>query len=175
MLLCDKTIKKLIETEDLITCPEGVELTPIQPASYDLRLGSSYISTPYGKLPPYTEFIPKDGGLSVPPHQFLLMTTLEKVKIPNNICAFLEGRSSVGRTGIFIHNAGLIDPGFEGQITLEIFNASDHYVDLDYGMRICQIIFHQMDDYCENPYNGKYQNQKGATASRLYLDEEMNK
>lgn len=174
MLLCDKTIKKLIETEDLITCPEGVELTPIQPASYDLRLGSSYITSRYGELPAFSAFIPKE-GLDIPPKTFILMTTLEKVKIPNNICAFLEGRSSVGRTGIFIHNAGLIDPGFEGQITLEIFNASDEFINLKAGMRICQIIFHQMDDYCENPYNGKYQNQKGATASRLYLDEEMNK
>ena len=166
MILCDKTIKRFIDKYDLIELPPDCdEFTKIQPASYDLRLGNSFI---------FQDCDPEitDKPVVIPAHGFVLATTLEKVNIPNYICAFVEGRSSVGRTGLFIHNAGLIDPGFRGQITLELFNASNDEITITPGMRICQIVFHRMDDRCENSYNGKYQDQVDATPSRLYLDEE---
>jgi dCTP deaminase len=94
------------------------------------------------------------------------------VRLPNNLTAFVEGRSSIGRIGLFIQNAGWVDPGFAGQITLELYNASSLPIELKAGRRICQLVFCQMDRPAEFPYNGKYQNQKNATGSRVFLDHE---
>lgn len=177
MILNDETIIEMIFKDNLIYV-DNKEIENgylysdgVQPASYDLKLGKSYICD--RNLPPI--FITDKDQIAIPPKGFVLATTLEYVKIPNDICAFVEGRSSIGRTGLFIHNAGLIDPGFEGQITLELFNASNDTIYLKPGMRICQIVFHAMYKPAVDPYNGKYQNQKNATASKLYLDKEMNK
>jgi len=175
MILNDKTIMDLIFKKDLIYVERNeidngyCYADGIQPASYDLKLGRSYICD--RNLPPI--LITDKELIKIPPKGFILATTLEYVKIPNDICAFVEGRSSVGRTGLFIHNAGLIDPGFEGQITLELFNASDHNIHLKPGMRICQIVFHELNETAMNPYDGKYQKQKNATPSKLYLDKEF--
>ena len=176
MILNDETILELIFKDNLIYVDnEEIEngylySDGIQPASYDLKLGKSYICD--RNLPPI--LITDKDTITIPPKGFILATTLEYVKIPNDICAFVEGRSSIGRTGLFIHNAGLIDPGFEGQITLELFNSSNDTIVLKPGMRICQIVFHTMNEPAVDPYNGKYQHQKNATGSKLYLDKELN-
>ena len=102
-------------------------------------------------------------------HQFLLATTLERVKIPNNVCARIEGKSSLGRLGLCVHvTAGYIDPGFEGNITLELFNCAPLPIVLTPGMKIAQISFHSMDEPAERPYGhpdlgSKYQGQIGVT------------
>lgn len=167
MILSDETILKLIRDEKLIEVPEDVDtFTKIQPASYDLRLGNEFIF-------PDSDPIVTNKPIVIPSHTFVLATTLEKVNIPNYICGFVEGRSSVGRTGLFIHNAGLIDPGFSGQITLELFNAFNDDISITPGMRICQIVFHMLDKPCTDSYNGKYQNQIGTTPTKIYLDEEL--
>ncbi|MEC2647000.1 dCTP deaminase domain-containing protein, partial [Bacillus thuringiensis] len=75
-----------------------------------------------------------------------------------------------GRMGLFIQNAGWVDPGFEGQITLELYNANRLPIKLIKGWRICQLVFAEMDQFAENPYRGKYQGQVNATGSRIYLD-----
>jgi dCTP deaminase len=75
--------------------------------------------------------------------------------------------------GLFIQNAGWVDPGFEGEITLELFNANRCAIELQSGRRVGQLVFAQMDDTALNPYHGKYQGQKGATGSRVFLDEEV--
>ena len=77
--------------------------------------------------------------------------------------------------GIQVQNAGFIDAGFRGQITLEIQNQSMFNVRLYSGMRICQLVYCQMTSPCFNPYNGKYQFQKGATFSRIHQDVEFHK
>ena len=107
------------------------------------------------------------------PGQFVLATTLEYFSLPNHLTAFVEGRSSLGRMGLFIQNAGWVDPGFEGEITLELFNANRCAIELQSGRRIGQLVFAQMDDTALNPYHGKYQGQRGATGSKVFLDREI--
>jgi dCTP deaminase len=74
--------------------------------------------------------------------------------------------------GLFIQNAGWVDPGFEGEITLELYNANRLPIRLEKGRRICQLVFAQMDDIALNPYQGKYQGQRKAMGSRIFMDEE---
>ena len=93
--------------------------------------------------------------------------------MPNNLTAFVEGRSSIGRIGLFIQNAGWVDPGFEGQITLELYNANSLPIKLKKGRRICQLVFCKMDNEAKNPYNGKYQKQRKSVGSRVFEDVEV--
>lgn len=74
--------------------------------------------------------------------------------------------------GLFIQNAGWVDPGFQGEITLELYNANRCAIELKAGRRIGQLVFAQMDNAALHPYNGKYQGQKGATGSKVFLDNE---
>ena len=90
-----------------------------------------------------------------------------------NTFSVVEGRSSLGRLGLFIQNAGWVDPGFHGEITLELFNANRCAIRLQAGRRIGQLVFARMDRAARNPYRGKYQGQRGATGSRVFLDEEL--
>lgn len=90
-----------------------------------------------------------------------------------NTFSVVEGRSSLGRLGLFIQNAGWVDPGFHGEITLELFNANRCAIRLQAGRRIGQLVFARMDRAAQNPYRGKYQGQRGATGSRVFLDEEL--
>ena len=106
------------------------------------------------------------------PGQFVLATTMEYIKLPNDLTAFVEGRSSLGRMGLFIQNAGWVDPGFSGEITLELFNANRCAIELRTGRRVGQLVFAQMDQEALHPYRGKYQEQRGATGSKVYLDVE---
>jgi dCTP deaminase len=174
MILSDRTIKQMINDKRL-------EITPItddqiQPASVDVRLGSHFLKIKehqvgYMSLDQeikYEEFESDD--IIIPPHSFLLATTVEYIKLPDNLTAFVEGRSSIGRMGLFIQNAGWVDPGFEGQITLELFNANRLPIKLIKGWRICQLVFAEMDQVAENPYRGKYQGQRNATGSRIFMD-----
>ena len=109
----------------------------------------------------------------IPAHSFLLATTLEYIKLPNHVTAFVEGRSSIGRMGLFIQNAGWVDPGFEGKITLELYNANSLPIKLQSGRRICQLVFCELDQPAEFPYRGKYQKQDQAIGSRIYKDVEI--
>ncbi len=114
------------------------------------------------------------------PGEFVLATTLERIEIPRDLLVRLEGRSSIGRLGIVIHStAGYLDPGFKGQITLEISNLGRIAVALYPGRRICQVAFEEMSsparaDYGER-HGSKYQGQSAATASRLFQDNEFRK
>ncbi|MCG8485796.1 MAG: dCTP deaminase [Clostridia bacterium] len=174
MILSDGTIKKYLKQGDLKIEPIIEE--QIQPASVDLRLGNHFLkvdentveSMSLDKEIKYLEFTSNE--VIIPPHSFLLATTLEYIKLPNNLTAFVEGRSSIGRIGLFIQNAGWVDPGFEGEITLELYNANRLPIKLTSGRRVCQLVFAEMDKEAVCPYNGKYQKQKSATGSRVYMD-----
>lgn len=85
----------------------------------------------------------------------------------------MEGRSSLGRMGLFIQNAGWVDPGFEGEITLELFNANRCAIELRSGRRVGQLVFARMDAPAQFPYCGKYQGQRGATGSHIFMDQEI--
>ena len=174
MILSDITITKLMETNELSISP--IESGQIQPASVDIRIGTSFSVVEddcngilhLGKEIAY-KTLETDKYLLLP-GQFVLATTMEYFKLPNNMTAFVEGRSSIGRLGLFIQNAGWVDPGFEGEITLELFNANKCAIMLEAGRRVGQLVFAQLDMHAANPYCGKYQRQRGATGSRIYLD-----
>lgn len=174
MILSDRTLMKMLDENSLIVKP----LTDgqIQPASIDIRLGNTFSiveDSPTGIISLETEIkyktIQTDTYLLLP-GQFVLATTMEYFELPDNLTAFVEGRSSLGRMGLFIQNAGWVDPGFKGEITLELYNANRCAIELKAGRRVGQLVFALMDDHAINPYNGKYQGQLGATGSRVYMD-----
>ena len=176
MIYSDATIRKKIHN-GLIHIDPYIR-DNVQPASVDVTLSNKFLEPKYSgaiinldKPIRYTEYIAdKTNGFVLRSHSFVLASTAEYIKIPSNVTAWIEGRSSIGRAGLFIQNAGWIDPGFEGSITLELFNASDFYIRLIPGTKVGQIIFAELDSDCENPYNGKYQGQKVTTGSKIYED-----
>lgn len=180
MILDDKTIKNYIDRKVIEIDP--LDDSQIQPSSVDLRLGFEFLIYPSDieildvKDPYFSNMLIKEEateeGFIIKPKQFILATTLEYLKLPDFITAFVEGRSSLGRLGLFIENAGWVDAGFEGSITLEFYNANSIPIKIYPGMRICQLVFAQMANPSERPYRGKYQGQKGVTASRIYLDKD---
>ncbi len=175
MILSDKTIKSLLQKGTLSISP--LEDNQIQPASVDIRLGNTFSiveDSSTGILTFTNEIAYKEMQAKtylLLPGQFVLATTKEYISLPDDLTAFVEGRSSLGRMGLFIQNAGWVDPGFSGEITLELFNANRCAIELQAGRRIGQLVFAQMDQAALHPYRGKYQGQRGATGSKVYLDE----
>ena len=140
MILSDKTIIKMLKDKTLFIEPLKEE--QIQPASVDIRLGNTFSvveDTSDGIITMQNEIkyktIVADKYLLLP-GQFVLATTLEYFAMPDDLTAFVEGRSSLGRLGLFIQNAGWVDPGFEGEITLELFNANRCAIELQSGRRV---------------------------------------
>ncbi len=177
MILSDKTILEMVESGTLVITP--FEREQVQPASMDIRLGNTFCiveDSPTGIITLEHEIsckaIRSDTYLLLP-GQFVLATTVEYFELPNDLTAFVEGRSSLGRMGLFIQNAGWVDPGFKGEVTLELYNANRCAIELKAGRRIGQLVFVKMDVPALNPYNGKYQGQKGATASRVFMDSDI--
>ncbi|RKX84477.1 MAG: dCTP deaminase [Spirochaetes bacterium] len=176
MIVSDGTLKKLLKSGDLII--EPLEDYQIQPASIDLRLGEHFLKVDENSV----EAITLDLGIEytrmtrdeivIPPQSFMLAVTKEYIKLPDYMTAFVEGRSSIGRIGLFIQNAGWVDPGFEGTITLELYNANRLPIKLISGRRICQAVFALMDKKAQIPYRGKYQYQKNVQGSRVYEDKD---
>lgn len=174
MILSDNEIKQMLKDKSLLI--EPIEGNQIQPASVDIRLGDSFCMLNDCKSgvinirekPEYINITREK--IILFPSQFILGTTMEYIKLPNNLTAFVEGRSSLGRLGLFVQNAGWVDPGFEGEITLELFNASRFCIELHSGDRISQLVFAKMERSADKPYDGKYSGQKGATGSRVFMD-----
>ena len=176
MILSDRTILRMLAEGTLGISP--LEPAQVQPASVDIRLGNTFSvveDTSSGIITMEHEIryktIETDTYLLLP-GQFVLATTMEYVTLPDNRTAFVEGRSSLGRMGLFIQNAGWVDPGFRGEITLELFNANRCAIELRAGRRVGQLVLAEMDAPALHPYSGKYQGQTGATGSRVYLDPE---
>ena len=176
MIYSDHTIKRKIWDNEIGFDP--FHFDNVQPASIDITLSDKFLEPEYSgaiinldKPIQYTEYIAdKTNGFVLRPHSFILASTAEYIKIPSDVTAWIEGRSSIGRVGLFIQNAGWIDPGFEGTITLELFNASDFCIRLIPGTKVGQIIFAELDAPCQKPYSGKYQGQKETTGSKIYED-----
>ena len=176
MILSDQAILTQLENRSLSISP--LEKGQIQPASVDIRLGNTFSvieDSPSGVITMDQEITYKtiqSNTYVLLPGQFILATTMEYFVLPDDLTAFVEGRSSLGRMGLFIQNAGWVDPGFEGEITLELFNANRCAIKLQSGRRVGQLVFARMDTPALHPYRGKYQGQKGTTGSRVYLDHE---
>jgi len=176
VILTDRAIHDELASGRLIIDP--LDPKQVGPASVDLRLGRSFLTPRVSagiicmKEPVEYETVKGDEFI-VPAHGFILATTVEHVGLPDDLTAFVEGRSSVGRLGLFIQNAGWVDPGFQGMITLELYNANAAPMRINAGRRICQLVLARAVSPAEKPYQGKYQNQAEATGSRIYMDREL--
>lgn len=158
-VLSDTTIENYCVMFQLITPFDKVNL---QPASYDLTLGELPLPGPELEGLGHTRIY------MLAPKEFILASTKETVDIPSHMVARIEGKSTNARKGLIIHTAGFVDPGFKGQLTLEISNLSDKVVPLELGMLIAQIAFQFLDRPAAIPYghpsrNSHYQNQQGIT------------
>ena len=192
-ILSDKTIKDYLEEGKIVIDPLKDE-QQIQPSSVDMRLGDEFkvfkvIRKPYidpkdeEDIAEYMESstVPEGEAFIIHPNEFALATTQEYVKVPDDLVARVEGRSSMGRLGVTMHvTAGYVDPGFEGRITLEISNIGAMPVALYPGQRVCQLVFETMTTPAELPYghpkrNSKYMNQLKPESSRVKLDYELKK
>ena len=159
----------------------------LQPSSVDLHLDDRFRvfrnnRYPYidvrAPQPDLTEMltIGEDEPFILHPGEFVLGQTLEWVELPNDLVARLEGKSSLGRLGLLIHStAGYVDPGWKGNLTLELSNVANLPIALYYGMRIGQISFFKMSSPVDRPYGSpelgsKYQGQKEPTASSFHRD-----
>lgn len=150
----------------------------VQPVSYDVRLGDSYkrLKTKQARniaRPSESEWKAYDhvDEIRIMPHEFLLACTYETVRLPPCVMAQLVGKSTVARQGLIIESAGLIDPGFEGQITLELHNLTDTELILPVGIRIGQLEFMHLASppahwYGQDATGSHYQRQMGATAPK---------
>lgn len=163
-MLSDRTIRKLMEKQELLIDP--IEDRQIQPASVDLRLGGLCHRDGYPLIFFEHEAFPLE------PRRFLLGGTIETVGLCRNLVGRVEGKSTRARQGLIVHAAGFVDPGFRGQLTLEMFNMGDEPIFLEYGMLICQIAFNWMDTTPDRAYGhpdlgSHYQGQTGPTPARL--------
>ena len=186
MVLSDRTLLQRILNHSIVIDP--LNPNDVQPASVDLHLApqvrllkpakpgqiinvladNSHLLT--------DELIPQSGPFLLQPGAFALASTQERVQIPDDIVARLDGKSSLARLGLLVHaTAGYIDPGFRGPITLELSNATTLPITLFRDMKIAQVSFMDLTTAANRPYgtNGlgsKYQDQQGATPSRMHQD-----
>jgi len=184
VILSDRSINEAIASGRLGIDPFDPKL--VQPSSIDVRLDNKFlvfrntkrafidVKQPADDLMEMIE-VGLDEPMFLHPHEFVLGSTIERVKMPDDLVGRLEGRSSLGRLGVVIHStAGYLDPAFEGHVTLEISNLANLPVALYPGMRIGQISFSLMTTPADRPYGAargsKYSGQQFPTASRLYLD-----
>lgn len=180
MILSDIEIRRQVAKGALNIDP--FESGCVQPSSVDVHLSGSFSVfrktghdiDPLALDADFMEAFDVDNGsyLRVEPGQFILGSTIEKFDIPNNMIAMLNGKSSLGRLGLLVHaTAGFIDPGFSGDITLELSNINDKAIRLHPGMAIGQVSFLLMERDAQRPYGSlglgsHYQHQSGPTASR---------
>ncbi len=188
MILSDREIEAALDSRRIVIDPMFDRNLQVQPCSVDLRLGSRFAlfkpsATPF--IDPsehdsseFTELTAVEEGhmFVLHPGEFVLGCTMERVEVPDDLLAKVDGRSSLGRLAILIHaTAGFIDPGFRGTITLELSNVGRLPVALRPGMRICQISFETLTSPARRPYGShhrgsKYQDQSGPTPSRIRED-----
>jgi dCTP deaminase len=180
-VLSDGTIRHLVDEGRIKIDPWDPSM--VQPASVDLKLGTSFRVFHNHRLPAIdlaqppsgvTEHVQigEDSSFVIHPGEFVLGTTVEWVELPDDIVARIEGKSSLGRLGLIVHaTAGFVDPGFSGTLTLEITNLTRVPIVLWPGKPIAQLSFMALDQAAERPYGhpdlgSHYQSQAEATESR---------
>ena len=185
MVLSDRDIRAEIAAGRIVIDPYTPEA--VQPSSIDLHLDHRFrvfrnSRYPYidvrAEQPELTELV--EIGAEEPfilhPGEFVLGSTFERVELPNDLVARLEGKSSLGRLGLLIHStAGYVDPGWEGNLTLELSNVANLPITLYDGMKIGQISFQRLSSPVEVGYGdasigSKYRGQRDPTASLYHRD-----
>jgi dCTP deaminase len=183
MVLSDRTITRLLDDGRIEIDPYDPSL--LQPSSVDVRV-DRYFQVFHNARYPYidvkqpqedlTELVEVDGEqpFILHPGEFVLGSTLERIRLPDDLVGRLDGKSSLGRLGLLIHStAGFVDPGWNGPVTLELSNVANLPITIYYGMKIGQLSFVQLSEPAEKPYGAeglgsKYQNQRGPTPSRYW-------
>ncbi|MDQ3877743.1 MAG: dCTP deaminase [Actinomycetota bacterium] len=183
MILSDRDILAAVEQGRIGIDPFDAD--DVQPSSVDLHVDRLFrtfhnarhpfidVKKPMEDLTELVE-VPGDEAFILHPGEFVLGSTSEYVKLPDDLVARLEGKSSLGRLGLLIHStAGYVDPGFEGHLTLELSNVANLPITIYPGMKIGQISFFALSSPADNPYGSgrvgsKYQGQRGPTPSRYY-------
>ena len=185
MLLSDRDIRLEIDAGRVRLDPFDAPM--IQPASVDVRIDRFFRlfdNHKYAMIDPAIEqteltrlvTVEPDEPYMLHPGEFVLASTFERLTLPDDIAARLEGKSSLGRLGLLTHStAGFIDPGFSGHITLELSNMATLPVALWPGMKIGQLCFFRLSSPAQNPYGSagnlnRYLGQRGPTASRSALN-----
>ena len=183
MILSDRTLREELANGRIVIDP--LDESCIQPSSVDLKVDGLFrvfrnhtagIIDVKQNLEDLTELvrIPEDGVFMLHPGEFVLGATTERVAVPDDLVARIEGKSSLGRLGLLIHStAGFIDAGFDGHITLELSNVASLPITIYPGMKIGQISFLRMTTAADHPYGSsktgsKYQGQRGPTPSRYF-------
>jgi dCTP deaminase len=182
MILADREIKQALKEGKLKIIPAPEE-KQIQAAWVDLKLGNEFktfkaVSTPFIDTRAPTEGhaetvkIEDDKPFIIHPGEFVLGQIKEIVTIPDDMAAYLDGRSSLGRLGLVVHiTSGWIDPGFSGQLVLEITNVGKMPLVVYPGMRICKLVLHKLTSTAEKPYrlreDAKYKDQKEIKESKI--------
>jgi dCTP deaminase len=185
VVLSDRTIREEIDRGRIMVDPFDPGL--VQPSSIDVRVDRSFRVFHNARYPyidvrqpmeDLTEKVEVEGDepFILHPGEFVLGQTLERVTLPDDLVARLEGKSSLGRLGLLIHStAGFVDSGFSGNLTLELSNVANLPITIYHGMPIGQISFMRMDGPVDRPYGSgetgsKYQGQAEPTPSRFYLN-----
>ena len=185
MILSDRSIKESIASGRIVITPYDESL--VQPASIDIRLDGRFLVfrnykhsciDPKALQKDLTEMVTVAHGdpFIVHPGEFILGNTVERVKLGDDLVARLEGKSSLGRLGLIVHaTAGYVDPGFDGNITLELSNVANLPIRLYPGMKVGQISFFAMTTPADRPYGSpglgsKYKGQTAPTASKMHLN-----
>src|SRR6187402_2819195 len=183
MVLSDSAIRRLVEAGRIGIDPYDPAL--MQPSSLDVRVDRLFRVFRNSRYPfidvkaeqeELTELVEVDGAepFILHPGEFVLGSTLERVTLPDDLVARLEGKSSLGRLGLLIHStAGYVDPGWDGYLTLELSNVANLPITIYPEMKIGQISFFRLSTPAEVPYGAtgtksKYQGQRGPTASRFF-------
>ncbi len=183
MILSDRSIREEIKKGTISIEPFHSEC--VQPSSIDIHLSSKFLVFNTAQHAVIDVRERQDGLMNMVevkdsepfilhPGEFVLGSTAERVKMPNDIAGRIEGKSSLGRLGLLIHStAGFIDPGWNGNLTLELSNVSPLPIKLFPDMKIGQISFMRMTTEVDNPYgsgnlNSKYQGQEGPNESKFY-------
>lgn len=186
MVLSDRNIREEIRKGRIII--EPFDSASVQPASVDLRLDFKLLVFKSWRQPFYIDVrqnledlnemvqLKADEPFLFGPGEFVLASTLEWIKLPDDVVGRLEGKSSLGRIGLLIHStAGYVDPGWQGHLTLELSNVAKLPITLYYGMKIGQISFLRLSSPAENLYGSpklgsKYQGQTQPTPSKYFQD-----
>ena len=183
MILSDKDIREHLKSGRIKI--EGFNEDRIQAGWVDLSLGNEFrvfkiTSQPYidvREATDHTEKIIVDDAkpFIIHPNEFVLGGVKEKISIPDDIAAYVDGRSSLGRIGLVVHvTSGFVDPGFSGKLVLEMTNVGKMPIALHTGMRICKLVFFKLSSAAERPYNmrkdAKYHGQESVEGSRIHKD-----
>lgn len=157
-MLGANAIKRYVRAADIVVDPLP-DNDQYQPASLDVRLGEEIYNV-------HSDSYSERQSHEIDPHSLYIGHTTERIELPDNIGAFLTGRSSYGRKGLFVHvTAGWIDPGFSGQIDFELYNVLNEPISIETGDRIAQLLFFRVDGGYK--YDGKYQNQEGVLEGQI--------